>query len=137
MNLHEYQAKQLFEAYGISVPRGQPAGTGLEARAKALQLGGERWVVKAQVHSGGLGKAGGVVLANSPVEIEQAADRLIGSRLVTHQSGAEGLPVNTVLVEEVGELARELYLSALVDRGSARVIFMASAEGGMDIEDVA
>lgn len=137
MNLHEYQAKQLFEAYGISVPRGQPAGTGPEARANALQLGGERWVVKAQVHSGGRGKAGGVVLANSPVEVEQAADRLIGSRLVTHQSGAEGLPVNTVLVEEVGGLARELYLSALVDRGSARVIFMASAEGGMDIEDVA
>lgn len=137
MNLHEYQAKQLFEAYGISVPSGQPAGTGSEARAKALQLGGERWVVKAQVHSGGRGKAGGVVLANSPVEVEQAADRLIGSRLVTHQSGAEGLSVNTVLVEEVGELARELYLSALVDRGSARVIFMASAEGGMDIEDVA
>ena len=137
MNLHEYQAKQLFEAYGISVPRGQPAATGSEARAKALELGGERWVVKAQVHSGGRGKAGGVVLANSPVEVEQAADRLIGSRLVTHQSGAEGLPVNTVLVEEVGGLERELYLSALVDRGSARVIFMASAEGGMDIEDVA
>jgi succinyl-CoA synthetase beta subunit len=137
MNLHEYQAKQLFEAYGISIPRGQPAGTAAEARAKALQLGGERWVVKAQVHSGGRGKAGGVVLANSPVEVEQAADRLVGSRLVTHQSGTEGLPVHTVLVEEVGELARELYLSALVDRGSARVIFMASADGGMDIEDVA
>ena len=137
MNLHEYQAKQLFEAYGISVPRGQPAATGSETRAKALELGGERWVVKAQVHSGGRGKAGGVVLANSPVEVEQAADRLIGSRLVTHQSGAEGLPVNTVLVEEVGGLERELYLSALVDRGSARVIFMASAEGGMDIEEVA
>jgi succinyl-CoA synthetase beta subunit len=137
MNLHEYQAKQLFEAYGISIPRGQPAGTAAEARAKALQLGGECWVVKAQVHSGGRGKAGGVVLANSPVEVEQAADRLVGSRLVTHQSGTEGLPVHTVLVEEVGELARELYLSALVDRGSARVIFMASADGGMDIEDVA
>jgi succinyl-CoA synthetase beta subunit len=137
MNLHEYQAKQLFEAYGISIPRGQPAGTAAEARAKALQLGGERWVVKAQVHSGGRGKAGGVILANSPVEVEQAADRLVGSRLVTHQSGTEGLPVHTVLVEEVGELARELYLSALVDRGSARVIFMASADGGMDIEDVA
>jgi succinyl-CoA synthetase beta subunit len=137
MNLHEYQAKQLFEAYGISIPRGQPAGTAAEARAKALQLGSERWVVKAQVHSGGRGKAGGVILANSPVEVEQAADRLVGSRLVTHQSGTEGLPVHTVLVEEVGELARELYLSALVDRGSARVIFMASADGGMDIEDVA
>jgi succinyl-CoA synthetase beta subunit len=137
MNLHEYQAKQLFEAYGISIPRGQPAGTAAEARAKALQLGVERWVVKAQVHSGGRGKAGGVVLANSPVEVEQATDRLVGSRLVTHQSGTEGLPVHTVLVEEVGELARELYLSALVDRGSARVIFMASADGGMDIEDVA
>ncbi len=137
MNLHEYQAKQLFDAYGISVPGGQPANTGSEARLKAMQLGGERWVVKAQIHSGGRGKADGVILADSPAEVKLAADRLIGSRLVTGQSGGEGLPVNTVLVEEAGDLARELYLSALVDRSSARVIFMASAGGGMDIEEVA
>ena len=137
MNLHEYQAKQLFEAYGISVPRGQPAASGVEAREKALQLGGARWVVKAQVHSGGRGKAGGVVLVESPEAVELVANQLIGSRLVTQQSGGEGLPVNTVLVEEVRGLSREFYLSALVDRGSARVIFMASAEGGMDIEEVA
>ena len=137
MNLHEYQAKQLFEAYGIEVPRGMPARLPAEAVEAARQLGGDRWVVKAQVHSGGRGKAGGVILANSPAEVEAATARLIGTRLVTHQAGGAGLPVDTVLIEEVQPLERELYLSALVDRGSARVIFMASAAGGMDIEEVA
>ncbi len=137
MNLHEYQAKQLFAAYGIAVPRGRPASTGPAAAAAAQELGGARWVVKAQVHSGGRGKAGGVILVDSPAEAKAAAGRLLGARLVTHQSGGAGLPVDTVLVEEVRGLARELYLSALVDRGSARVIFMASAAGGMDIEAVA
>ena len=137
MNLHEYQAKQLFAAYGIAVPRGRPASTGPAAAAAAQELGGARWVVKAQVHSGGRGMAGGVILVDSPAEAKAAAGRLLGARLVTHQSGGAGLPVDTVLVEEVRGLARELYLSALVDRGSARVIFMASAAGGMDIEAVA
>jgi succinyl-CoA synthetase beta subunit len=137
MNLHEYQAKQLFEAYGIEVPRGMPARLPAEAVEAARQLGCDRWVVKAQVHSGGRGKAGGVILANSPAEVEAATARLIGTRLVTHQAGGAGLPVDTVLIEEVQPLERELYLSALVDRGSARVIFMASAAGGMDIEEVA
>ena len=137
MNLHEYQAKQLFAAYDIAIPKGQPAHSGTEAETIARQLGGERWVVKAQVHSGGRGKAGGVILTNSPAETEAAANRLLGTRLVTHQSGGAGLPIDTVLVEEVRGLARELYLSALVDRGSARVLFMASAAGGMDIEEVA
>lgn len=137
MNLHEYQAKQLFATYGIAVPRGQPASTGQEAVAAARQLGGERWVIKAQVHCGGRGKAGGVILTDDLNAVEAAANRLIGTRLVTHQSGGAGLPINTVLVEEVRPLARELYLSALVDRSSARVIFMASASGGMDIEAVA
>ena len=137
MNLHEYQAKQLFAAYDIAIPKGQPAHSGTEAGTIARQLGGERWVVKAQVHSGGRGKAGGVILTNSPAETEAAANRLLGTRLVTHQSGGAGLPIDTVLVEEVRGLARELYLSALVDRGSARVLFMASAAGGMDIEEVA
>ena len=136
MNLHEYQAKQLFEAYGIEVPRGKPVSQPAAAEA-ARQLGGDRWVVKAQVHSGGRGKAGGIILANSPAEAEAATARLIGTRLVTHQAGGAGLPIETVLIEEVQPLERELYLSALVDRGSARVIFMASAAGGMDIEEVA
>jgi succinyl-CoA synthetase beta subunit len=137
MNLHEYQAKQLFEAYGIEVPRGMAARQPAEAVEAARQLGGDRWVVKAQVHSGGRGKAGGVILANSPAEVEAATARLIGTRLMTHQAGGAGLPVDTVLIEEVQPLERELYFSALVDRGSARVIFMASAAGGMDIEEVA
>lgn len=137
MNLHEYQAKQLFEAYGIEVPRGKPVSQPAEAAEAARQLGGDRWVVKAQVHSGGRGKAGGIILANSPAEAEAATGRLIGTRLVTHQAGGAGLPIETVLIEEVQPLERELYLSALVDRGSARVIFMASAAGGMDIEEVA
>ena len=137
MNLHEYQAKQLFEAYGIEVPRGKPVSRPAEAAEAARQLGGDRWVVKAQVHSGGRGKAGGIILANSPAEAEAATARLIGTRLVTHQAGGAGLPIETVLIEEVQPLERELYLSALVDRGSARVIFMASAAGGMDIEEVA
>ncbi len=137
MNLHEYQAKQLFEAYGIEVPRGKPVSQPAAAAEAARQLGGNRWVVKAQVHSGGRGKAGGIILANSPAEAEAATARLIGTRLVTHQAGGAGLPIETVLIEEVQPLERELYLSALVDRGSARVIFMASAAGGMDIEEVA
>ena len=137
MNLHEYQAKELFEAYGIEVPHGKPVIQPAEAADAARQLGGDRWVVKAQVHSGGRGKAGGIILANSPAEAEAATARLIGTRLVTHQAGGAGLPIETVLIEEVQPLERELYLSALVDRGSARVIFMASAAGGMDIEEVA
>jgi succinyl-CoA synthetase beta subunit len=137
MNLHEYQAKQLFAAYGIPAPAGKPAFSGKEAAAAAAALGGEGWVVKAQVHSGGRGKAGGVVRAGSIAEVEAAAERLLGARLVTVQSGGAGLPVNAVLVEEVRPLTRELYLSALVDRNSARVLFMASAAGGMDIEEVA
>lgn len=137
MNLHEYQAKQLFFAYGIPVPNGEPAFSGQEAVAVANTLGGERWIVKAQIHSGGRGKAGGVILANSLTEVETAASALLGTRLITHQSGPGGLPVHAVLIEEVKPLSRELYLSVLVERGSARVAFMASAAGGMDIEEVA
>jgi succinyl-CoA synthetase beta subunit len=137
MNLHEYQAKQLFASYGIPVPAGKPASSPREAVEAAAAVGGGSWVVKAQVHSGGRGKAGGVARTDSIAAVEAATERLLGMRLVTVQTGAGGLPVNTVLVEEVSSLARELYLSALVDRGSARVLFMASAAGGMDIEEVA
>ena len=137
MNLHEYQAKGLFERYGIPVPRGITASSSDQARAAADELGGKRWVVKAQIHSGARGKAGGVVLVDSPQRVEQEAARLIGSRLITHQSGPDGLPVGLVLVEEPTDIDRELYLGALVDREARQVVFMASAAGGMDIEQVA
>ena len=137
MNLHEYQAKQLFAAYGIPVPQGKPATSSPEAVEVAQALGGGRWVVKAQVHSGGRGKAGGVALVDSLDAVRAATERLLGARLTTIQTGPAGLPINAVLVEEVRPLTRELYLSALVDRGTARVLFMASSSGGMDIEEVA
>ncbi|EXJ15211.1 Succinyl-CoA ligase [ADP-forming] beta chain [Imhoffiella purpurea] len=137
MNLHEYQAKELFRAHQIPVPRGILARTPGEALAACEALGGSRWVIKAQVYSGGRGKAGGVVVANRAEEVSGAADRLLGRRLVTYQSGAEGLPVESLLVEEPTEIARELYLSLLVERASERYLFMASASGGMDIERVA
>jgi succinyl-CoA synthetase beta subunit len=137
MNLHEYQAKALFRTYGIPVPRGQVASTPTEAQEAARTLGGERWVVKAQVHSGGRGKAGGVVLVDSIEAVQVEAERLLGSRLSTHQSGPGGLPVTSVLIEQPTDIVHELYLSLLVDRAACRVAFMASAAGGMDIEKVA
>ncbi len=137
MNLHEYQSKQLFADYGIPVPAGFPATTPDEAVAAAEKLGGELWVVKAQVHAGGRGKAGGVKLARSHDEVREYADAMLGTMLVTHQSGPEGLPVNTVYVEAGSEIERELYLSMLVDREVSRISFIASAAGGMDIEEVA
>lgn len=137
MNLHEYQAKRLFQEYGVAVPRGVPAASAHHAQEAALSLGGERWVIKAQVHAGGRGKAGGVKLVDSPEAAAQAAQAMLGTRLHTHQTGPGGLPVHTVLVEEVRPIVRELYLSCLVDRASERVLYMASAAGGMDIEEVA
>lgn len=137
MNLHEYQSKRLFADYGIPVPRGIPAETADAAVAAAKELGGEFWVVKAQVHAGGRGKAGGVKLAKSFDEVRQHAEGMLGTQLVTHQSGPEGLPINVVYVEEGSGIDRELYLSMLVDREVSRVAFIASAAGGMDIEQVA
>ncbi|RZV98249.1 MAG: ADP-forming succinate--CoA ligase subunit beta, partial [Rhodobacteraceae bacterium] len=137
MNLHEYQSKQLFAEYGIPVPQGVPATTPDEAAAAIETLGGDLWVVKAQVHAGGRGKAGGVKLARSADEVRQYAADMLGTQLVTHQSGPEGLPVNTVYVEAGSEIERELYLSMLVDREVSKVSFIASAAGGMDIEQVA
>jgi len=137
MNLHEYQSKRLFAEYGIPVPRGIPAETADAAVAAAEELGGELWVVKAQVHAGGRGKAGGVKLAKSLDEVREHAEGMLGVQLVTHQSGPEGLPVNVVYVEEGSGIDRELYLSMLVDREVSRVAFIASAAGGMDIEQVA
>jgi len=137
MNLHEYQAKSLFRSYGIAVPHGKPAFSEQDAREAAEALGGQRWVVKAQIHAGGRGKAGGVKVADGVDAVGQAAGALLGCRLATAQTGGQGLPVAAVLVEEVRPIARELYLSCLVDRASERVRFMASSAGGMDIEAVA
>jgi len=137
MNLHEYQSKRLFAEYGIPVPRGIAADTADAAVAAARELSGKLWVVKAQVHAGGRGKAGGVKLARSLDEVRDCAAGMLGKRLVTHQSGPEGLPVNVVYVEEGSDIGRELYLSMLVDREVSRVAFIASAAGGMDIEKVA
>jgi len=137
MNLHEYQSKRLFADFGIKVPRGIPAKSPNAAVGAAKELGGEFWVVKAQVHAGGRGKAGGVKLARSRDEVHQCAEAMLGMQLVTHQSGPEGLPVNVVYVEEGSDIDRELYLSMLVDREVSRVAFIASAAGGMDIEKVA
>jgi len=137
MNLHEYQSKRLFADYGIAVPRGIPAKSPNEAVDAAKELGGELWVVKAQVHAGGRGKAGGVKLARTKDDVHKYAKAMLGTQLVTHQSGPEGLPVNVVYVEEGSEIERELYLSMLVNREASRVAFIASAAGGMDIEKVA
>ena len=137
MNLHEYQAKALFAEYAIPVPQGRVATTAAEAESAAKALGGNLWVVKAQVHAGGRGKAGGVKLARSPEEVAAHAEGMLGKRLVTHQSGPEGLPVDYVYVESGSNIARELYLSLLVDRSAERIAIMASAAGGMDIEEVA
>lgn len=137
MNLHEYQSKRLFADFDIPVPEGKPASTPDEAAAAADELGGKLWVVKAQVHAGGRGKAGGVKLAKSRDEVREHAEAMLGTQLVTHQSGPEGLPVNVVYVESGSDIARELYLSMLVDREAKKVSFIASAAGGMDIEEVA
>ena len=137
MNLHEYQSKALFVEYGIRGPKGVAATTPEEAVAAMDTLGGDLWVVKAQVHAGGRGKAGGVKLARSVEEVCDYAEAMLGMQLVTHPSGPEGLPVNIVYVEAGSEIDRELYLSMLVDREVSKVSFIASAAGGMDIEQVA
>ena len=137
MNLHEYQSKRLFADYGITVPRGIPADSADAAVKAAEELGGDLWVVKAQAHTGGRGKAGGVKLARTLDEVHEFADEMLGMTLVTYQTGPDGLPVNIVYVEEGSEIDRELYLSMLVDREVSRISFIASAAGGMDIEKVA
>ncbi|MHB8915391.1 MAG: ADP-forming succinate--CoA ligase subunit beta [Thiobacillus sp.] len=137
MNLHEFQAKQLLRAHQIDTPRGIVAASADAATAAATELGGEAWVVKAQIHAGGRGKAGGVKLCRSLDEVRSVAETLLGKSLVTLQNAPEGQPVNQVLVEETLDIARELYLSLLVDRESESIAVVASAAGGMDIEEVA
>ncbi|WNB75286.1 ADP-forming succinate--CoA ligase subunit beta [Methylomonas koyamae] len=137
MNIHEYQAKQLFTDFSIPVPRGAVAANAAEAQDAARQLAGSTCVVKAQIHAGARGKAGGVKLARSPEQAGQFAADMLGTRLVTHQTDAAGLPVNSVWIEEASAIKSEFYLSLLLDRESERLIFIASAAGGMDIEAVA
>ncbi len=137
MNLHEYQSKRVFADYGVPVPQGRVASTPAEAAAAARELAGSVWVVKAQVHAGGRGKAGGVKLCRSAEEVGKAAKAMLGERLVTPQTGAAGLPVNLVYVESGSAIEREIYLSLLLDRERSRIAFVASAAGGMNIEEVA
>jgi len=137
MNIHEYQAKLLFQQYGIPVPDGKYTTTAQNAGQIAKELGGEGWVVKAQVHAGGRGKVGGVKLAKNVADIVTISQEMLGKRLVTIQTGSAGLPVNSLLVEKIYPIKRELYLSLLLDRASERIIFIASSAGGMDIESVA
>ena len=137
MNLHEFQAKRLFAGYRIPVPYGLAVDTASQAKDAAADIGGDLWVVKAQAHTGGRGKAGGVVLADSLEKVEAETERMLATRLVTRQTGEQGLPVSQVLIEEPSEIERELYLSVLTDRATRRVMIMASEAGGMNIEEVA
>uniref|UniRef100_A0A450THM8 Succinate--CoA ligase [ADP-forming] subunit beta n=1 Tax=Candidatus Kentrum sp. DK TaxID=2126562 RepID=A0A450THM8_9GAMM len=137
MNLHEYQAKQLLADYGAPVQKGGPAKSAEEARERARAIGGDCWMVKAQVHAGGRGKAGGVKMVKSEDEVAKLTESYLGTRLVTKQTNADGQPINTVLIAEASDIERELYLSMLVDRGKGRVAIIASAAGGMNIEEVA
>jgi succinyl-CoA synthetase beta subunit len=137
MNFHEYQAKELFAEYGIPVPAGRIARTPGEAADAATELGGTQWVVKAQIHAGGRGKAGGVKLVKTPEAAKDAAAGMLGKGMQTYQSGGRALPVDTVLVTEANDILKELYLSVLVDRSSKAVTFIASADGGVEIEKTA
>ena len=137
MNIHEYQAKAVLREFGVPVPRGVPAFTVDEALKGAHELGGPVWVVKAQIHAGGRGKAGGVKVVKSIDDVKKESTRILGSTLVTHQTGPHGKKVNRLYIEEGSAIDREFYLSALIDRETSRVAFVVSTEGGMDIEEVA
>ena len=137
MKIHEYQGKDILRQFGVPVPRGIPAFTVQEAVEAAQKLGGPVWVVKAQIHAGGRGKGGGVKLARSIDEVKQLASEILGMQLVTHQTGPEGQKVRRLLIEDGADIKKEYYVSAVTDRASQRVAFMASSEGGMDIEEVA
>ncbi len=137
MNIHEYQAKELLRSYRVPTPRGEVVYTSKAAARVAEELGGSRWVVKAQIHAGGRGKAGGVKIANTPEKTAEVADQMLGSTLVTPQTGPAGQLVSRLLVERASRIEREFYLSMVVDRDSQRIVVIASAEGGVDIEEVA
>src|SRR6185437_9390780 len=137
MNIHEYQAKELLAIYGVPIPAGGVAYTEAEAVEVARRLGGSAWVVKAQIHAGGRGKAGGVKLVKSEAEVAEATKSLLGKRLVTHQTGPQGRDVKRVYVETACDIAREIYLALSVDRASGRMMLIGAGEGGMEIEELA
>lgn len=137
MNIHEYQAKELLRSYGVPVPAGNVAYSDAQAATVAEEIGGAKWVVKAQIHAGGRGKAGGVKVADSIEAVRQIADTMIGTRLITHQTGPEGSTVQRVLIEQASAINREFYLGLVIDRASQRITLVASAEGGVEIEETA
>src|SRR5690606_9835242 len=136
MDIHEYQAKEILAKFGVAVPPGALAYSPEQAAYRARELGGNRWIVKAQVHAGGRGKAGGVKLCRSEHEIQDATNEMFGRKLVTHQTGAEGKGIYRVYVEGAVEFTREIYLGLVLDRSSQRVMIVASSEGGMEIEEI-
>jgi len=137
MNIHEYQGKEILAKYGVAVPKGKVAFSAEEAENIASQIGGDRWVVKAQIHAGGRGKAGGIRLAKSPQEVKEIAAQMIGSKLITHQTGPQGKEVRKVLIEEGCDIEKELYLGMIINRATSSITIMASQEGGVEIEEVA
>ena len=137
MNLHEYQGKELFAKFGLPVSKNKVITSADDVVNACRDIGGNKWVVKAQVHAGGRGKAGGVKLVSSPEEGVEFANHWLGKRLITYQTDSNGQLVNSILVEECTDIAKELYLSAVIDRGSQRIVFIGSSEGGVNIEEVA
>src|SRR3954449_4985735 len=137
MKIHEYQGKEIFRQFGIPTPRGYPAFSVDEAVEAAKKLGGKVWVVKAQIHAGGRGKGGGVKVAKSLDQVRDFSKQILGMQLKTHQTGPEGQKVRRLLIEEGADIKKELYVGMVVDRGTQKVVLMASSEGGMDIEEVA
>jgi len=136
MDIHEYQAKKILSDFGVTIPRGGIVYSPENAENKARELGGSKWVVKAQVHSGARGKAGGIVVCNSVLEVAQAADKLLGKKLVTKQTGSEGKIINRVYIEEATDIKKELYLGLVFDRSSESIMVVASTEGGMSVEEI-
>ena len=136
MDIHEYQAKKILADFGVTIPRGGIAYSPENAENKARELGGSKWVVKAQIHSGARGKAGGIIICKSSLEVAQAADKLLGKKLVTNQTGPEGKITNRVYIEEATDIKKELYLGLVFDRSSESIMVVASTEGGMSVEEI-
>ena len=136
MDIHEYQAKEILSSFGVTIPRGGIVYSPETAENKAREIGGSKWVVKAQIHSGARGKAGGIIVCNSPLEVAQATDKLLGKKLVTNQTGPAGKIINRVYIEEASDIEKELYLGLVFDRGSECIMVVASTEGGMSVEEI-
>ena len=137
MDIHEYQAKEILSSFGVTIPRGGIVYSPENAENKAREIGGSKWVVKAQIHSGARGKAGGIIVCNSPLEVAQATDKLLGKKLVTNQTGPEGKIVNRIYIEEATDIEKELYLGLVFDRSSESIMVVASTDGGMSVEEIA